>query len=156
MGVWRSSSRSTVEELKEEVLPRWRDIGVHQHQALAYPGIDDDHSALWDTLSVWADRADNPSAWGQRIVDLARKGPRNLEPYERGQVASLVRTKVGAELFADADPPPPGEWLCVFDRNFRYGEVGIQSDDSQPTFDPLIEYSLDDDPSSATREWESD
>ena len=131
---------------EEEVLPRWRDIGVHQHQALAYPGIDDDHSALWDTLSAWADRADDPSVWRQRIVDLARTGPRNLEPYERGQVASLVRTEVGAKLFADADPPPPGEWLCVFDRNFRYGEVGIQSDDSQPAFDPLIEYSLDDDP----------
>ncbi len=127
---------------KEEVQLRWRDIGVHQ--ALAYPG--NDHSALWDTLSAWADRADDPLAWRQQIVDLARKGPRNLEPYERGQVASLVRTDVGAKLFADADPPPPGEWLCVFDHNFRYGEVGIQSDDSQPAFDPFTEYSLDDDP----------
>ena len=127
---------------KEEVQLRWRDIGVHQ--ALAYPG--NDHSALWDTLSAWADRADDPLAWRQQIVDLARKRPRNLEPYERGQVASLVRTDVGAKLFADADPPPPGEWLCVFDHNFRYGEVGIQSDDSQPAFDPFTEYSLDDDP----------
>ena len=123
--------------------PRWRDSGV---QALPYPKIGDDHSALWDTLSAWADRADDHLAWRQRIVDLARKGPRNLEPYERGQVASLVRTDVGAKLFADADPPPPGEWLCVFDHNFRYGEVGTQSDDSQPAFDPFTEYSLDDDP----------
>ena len=128
---------------EEEVQPRWRDSGV---RVLAYPATDDSHSALWDTLSAWADRADDPLAWRQRIVDLARKGPRNLEPYERGQVASLVRTEVGTKLFADADPPPPGEWLCVFDRNFRYGEVGIQSDDSQPAFDPFIEYSLDDDP----------
>ena len=128
---------------KEEVLPRWRDSGV---QALPYSGIGNDHSALWDTLSEWAERADDPSAWRQRVVDLARRGPRNLEPYERGQVASLVRTDVGAKLFADADPPPPGEWLCVFDHNFRYGEVGIQSDDSQPAFDPFTEYSLDDDP----------
>ena len=128
---------------EEEVLPRWRDSGV---RALAYPATDDSHSALWDTLSAWADRADDPLAWRQQIVDLARKGPRNLEPYERGQVASLVRTDVGAKLFADADPPPPGEWLCVFDHNFRYGEVGTQSDDSQPAFDPFTEYSLDDDP----------
>ena len=128
---------------EEEVQPRWRDSGV---QALAYPATDDSHSALWDTLSAWAERADDPLAWRQRIVDLARKGPRNLEPYERGQVASLVRTDVGAKLFADADPPLPGEWLCVFDRNFRYGEVGIQSDDSQPAFDPFTEYGLDDDP----------
>ena len=129
---------------EEEVQPSWRDIGVHQ--ALAYPRIGNDHSALWDTLSAWADRADDPSAWRQRVVDLARKGPRNLEPYERGQVASLVRTDVGAKLFANADPPPPGEWLCVFDRNFRYGEIETPIDDSQPTFDPLIEYGLDDDP----------
>ena len=139
---------------KEEVQLRWRDIGVHQ--ALAYPGIGNDHSALWDTLSAWADRADDPSAWRQRIVDLARKGPRNLEPYERGQVASLVRTDVGAKLFADTDPPPPGEWLCVFDCNFRYGKVETPLDDSQPTFDPLIEYGLDDDPPRPpeTRNWQ--
>ena len=76
---------------EEEVLPRWRDSGV---QALPYSGIGDDHSALWDTLSEWAERADDPLAWRQRIVDLARKGPRNLEPYERGQVASLVRSRL--------------------------------------------------------------
>ena len=135
---------------EEEVQPRWRDSGV---RVLAYPATDDSHSALWDTLSAWADRADDPLAWRQRIVDLARKGPRNLEPYERGQVASLVRTDVGAKLFANADPPPPGEWLCVFDRNFRYGEVGIQSDDSQPAFDPFTEYSLDDDPPRPPENW---
>lgn len=127
----------------EEVQSRWRDSGV---QALPYSGIGNDHSALWDTLSEWAERADDPSAWRQRVVDLARRGPRDLEPYERGQVASLVRTDVGAKLFADADPPPPGEWLCVFDRNFRYGKAETPLDDSQPTFDPLIEYGLDDDP----------
>ena len=135
---------------EEEVQPRWRDSGV---RALAYPATDDSHSALWDTLSAWANRADDPLAWRQRIVDLARKGPRNLEPYERGQVASLVRTDVGAKLFADADPLPPGEWLCVFDRNFRYGEVGIQSDDSQPAFDPFTEYSLDADPPRPPENW---
>ena len=138
---------------EEEVQLRWRDSGV---RVLTYPATDASHSALWDTLSAWADRADDPLAWRQRVVGLARKGPRNLEPYERGQVASLVRTDVGAKLFADADPPPPGEWLCVFDRNFRYGESETPLDDSQPTFDPLIEYGLDDDPPRPpeTRNWQ--
>ena len=138
---------------EEEVLPRWRDSGV---QALPYSGIGDDHSALWDTLSAWADRADDPSAWRQLIVNLVRKGPRNIEPYERGQVASLVRTDVGAKLFAGAEPPPSGEWLCVFDRNFRYGEIETPIGDSQPTFDPLTEYGLDDDPPRPpeTRNWQ--
>ena len=136
---------------KEEVQLRWRAIGVQQ--ALAYPGIGNDHSALWDTLSAWAERTDDPSAWRQRVVDLARKGPRNLEPYKRGQVASLVRTDVGAKLFADADPPPPGEWLCVFDRDVRYEKVRNQSNDPQPAFDPFIEYSLDDDSPRPPENW---
>ena len=63
---------------------------------------------------------------------------------------------MGAKLFASADPPPPGEWLCVFDRNFRYGKAETPLDDSQPTFDPLIEYGLDDDPPRPpeTRNWQ--
>ncbi len=128
---------------EEEVQQRWQDSGI---RALAYSATDDAHSALWNTLSVWADRADNPLAWRQRIVDLARREPRSLTPYERGQVASLVRTDVGAKLFANADPSPLGEWLCVFDRNIRYGAVGRSFDDSEPAFDPFVEYRLDDDP----------
>ncbi len=135
---------------EEEVQQRWRDSGV---RALAYPATDDTHSALWNTLSAWAGRADDPPAWQQRVIDLARRGPRNLAPHERGQVASLVRTDVGAKLFADADPPPPGEWLCVFDRHVRYGPVGRSFDDSQPDFDPLDEYSLDDDPPRPPSDW---
>ena len=128
---------------EEEVQQRWRDSGV---RALAYPVTDDAHSALWNTLSAWANRADNPLVWWKRVIDLAKRGPRNLAPHERGQVASLVRTDAGTKLLADADPPPPGEWLCVFDRNVRYGPVGHSFDASQPNFDPLVEYRLDDDP----------
>ena len=128
---------------EEEVQQRWRDSGV---RALAYFGTENDHSSLWNTLSAWADRADDPLAWRQRVIDLARRGPRNLAPYERGQVASLVRTDMGAKLFADANSPSPDEWLCVFDRNVRYGVVGRSFDGSEPDFDPLIEYGLDDDP----------
>ena len=131
---------------EEEVRQRWRDSGV---RALAYPATDDAHSALWNTLSAWADRADDPLAWRQRIVNLAHRGPRNLAPHERGQVASLVRTDMGAKLFADANSPPSGEWLCVFDRNVRYEPVGHSFDDSESDFDPLVEYRLDDDPPSS-------
>ena len=99
---------------EEEVLPRWRDIGVHQHQALAYPGIDDDHSALWDTLSAWADRADDPSVWRQRIVDLARTGPRNLEPYEResGHVARQNQSWCGSCLRTPIHHRPANGCVC--------------------------------------------
>ena len=129
---------------EEEVQARWRDSGVHH--VLAYPATDCFHSKLWDTLSAWADRADDPDAWRERIVSLAMKGPRDLAAYERGQVASLVRTNTGSKQFANADTPPPGEWLCVFDRYVRYGSVASNFDDSLPPFDPLTAYGLDDDP----------
>ena len=135
---------------EEEVQSRWRDSGV---RALAYPAEGENHSTLWETLSAWADRADNPAEWRRRIVDLARKGPRRLAPHERGQVASLVRTDVGAKLFADADPAPTAEWLCVFDRNVRCGKSGLSFDEFQPTFNPHHEYGLDDDPLPPTRDW---
>ena len=128
---------------EEEAQARWRDSGVH---VLAYPATDCFHSKLWDTLSAWADRADDPEAWQERIVSLAMKGPRDLAAYERGQVASLVRTNTGSKLFAIADNPPPGEWLCVFDHFVRYGSVGESFDESSPPFDPLANYGLDDDP----------
>ena len=101
---------------EEEVRANWRDSIV---RVIAYPETER-HSALWDTLDAWADRADDPSTWRRGIVELAQRGPRNLEMHERGQVASLVRTVEGAKQFADADPPPPGEWLCVFDSAVRY------------------------------------
>ena len=129
--------------IEEEVKQRWRDKGV---DVLAYPAVNHDHSALWNTLSAWAGRADDHLAWRRKVVDLARRSPRSLAPHERGQVASLVKTDIGARLFADADPPPSGEWLCVFDHHVRYGDIGRDLTGSQPAFDPLVEYGLDDDP----------
>ncbi len=120
---------------QEEVRQRWQDSGVIP---LAYVKTDEEHSALWNTLNAWAEQADDPTAWRQKLVDLAEKGPRALTPEERGQVASILRTEIGANLFADADPPPPGEWLCVLDSRIRYGEASSE-------FDPLATFGLDDD-----------
>ncbi len=126
-----------------EVEQNWRGTGV---RVLSYSQTDTSHSALWTTLDAWADRAEDANAWRERIVKLSLKGPRSLTPVERGQVASLVRTETGAKLFAYSDPLPPAEWLCVFDRNVRYGEVVWGRSGSEPDFDPLVVYRLDDDP----------
>jgi SIR2-like domain len=127
---------------EEQVHEKWSGRGV---RALAYQKTDAGHSALWHTLRAWADRADDPDNWRRSVIDLARKGPRGLAAYERGQVASLVRTAIGAKLFADSDPPPPAEWLCVFDVAVRFGkpERRIGQNDE---LDPLSVYGLDDDP----------
>jgi SIR2-like domain len=125
----------------EAVQERWRDRGV---RALAYPDVDPQHSALWDTLRAWAERADDPDNWHRRVVELAQQRPTTLQFHQRGHVASLIRRDAGAKLFADADPPPPAEWLCVFDSQVRYAEPQqLYGEDKE--FDPLDHYGLDDD-----------
>jgi hypothetical protein len=126
----------------DEVVDRWRSLGV---QALPYPAPQDrQHAALWNTLGAWAVRADDPDEWRRSIVALAQRGPTQLEPFERGQVAALARTSDGAAAFATATSPPSAEWLCVFDRHVRYAQPqrGFGQDDPEP----LSFYGLDDDP----------
>ncbi|MFN4310076.1 MAG: SIR2 family protein [Ferrovibrio sp.] len=125
-----------------EVSARWRDRGV---TPLAYPRSDKAHSALWNTLRAWADRADDYEGWCQSVIQIAGRGPRNLLPHERGQVVSLIRSPAGARLFANSEPIPPADWLCVFDRLVRYQEPLKPILDKQG-FDPLVAYGLDDDP----------
>lgn len=126
----------------DEVLERWRHRGVHP---LPYSKSDSSHASLWKTLHAWADRADDPDSWRKNIIDMARAGPKNLQPCQRGQVVSIIRTVAGATLFADANPSPPGEWLCVFDRNVRFAKPG-KGFGENVDFDPLTQYGLDDDP----------
>jgi hypothetical protein len=127
---------------EHDVHDRWRDRGV---RPLAYAKSGLSHSALWKTLTAWADRAEDPERWRRSIIDLARHGPTELQPYQRGQVCSLVRSLPGAKLLADADPPPPAKWLCVFDRYVRYAEPRKSIGEAE-SYDPLTEYGLDDDP----------
>lgn len=134
-----------------EVSSRWRDRGV---TALAYPDSPA-HSALWNTLRAWADRSDNPEKWRNSILDLASKNPRQLCPHERGQVVSLVRTAEGARLFAEATLVPPAEWVCVFDRNVRYG-APQEGYGEEEAIDPIQLYGIDDDPPRPKDEGESD
>lgn len=126
-----------------EVAARWRDKGI---TAIAYTA-EESHRALWDTLEAWAGRARAPEHWRQSVINLARKGPEGLQPYERGQVAHLISTLEGVRQFSEADPPPPAEWLCVFDPLRRYAKPGyIRTCDSQDRYvDPFDLYSLDSD-----------
>ena len=136
---------------EEQVEARWRDRGV---RALSYDNLDDSHSALWDSLRAWASRADDPDAWRRAIVALAQAKPRDLQPHERGQIASLVKSDRGAKLFSEATPPPPAEWLCVFDRWLRYGNP-VPGPGAESEVLPLSAFSLDDDPPrAADKPWQ--
>jgi hypothetical protein len=123
----------------------WRERGV---TAISYDPADH-HRHLWETIDGWAERARDPVAWRHRVVSLARTPPERLKPFERGQVAALCSSSEGALAFASAAPPPPAEWLCVFDAMCRYWKPGrsIGYDETlTPEIDPLQTYGLDDDP----------
>ena len=128
-----------------EIEEQWRDKGV---TPIAYAPLDKDHSGLWDTLSQWGSTSVDPETWNSKVVALAQKCPSELKPYERGQVVNLISSKAGAKLFLETSPPPPAEWLCVFDRKARYFETSEELfvRDS-PGTDLHTLFGLDDDPS---------
>lgn len=123
----------------EDIEVKWRDQGINP---IAYNEYDD----LWKTLEAWASRVDDPRAWRIGVVTMANRNPRDLRPFERGQVAHLVRSTPGARLFAQSEPSPPAEWLCVFDANCRAPIKIWNFEENRRKSDPFEHYRLDDDP----------
>lgn len=124
--------------LPEEVEAKWRDRGV---TAIAYP----DHLALWKTMESWANRADDPRAWRASIIAKSQQNPKELAPHERGQVAHVLRSTPGSRLFAEANPAPHAEWICVMDAHVRSAKESNMRGDNEESFDPKAAYGLDDD-----------
>ena len=135
----RSNLYAFEKGLPEEIEAKWRDRGV---SAIAY----EDHDCLWKSLEAWAERADDPRRWRSRIVELAMNSPSQTASHERGQVAHLVRSTPGARLFANTEPAPRAEWLCVFDAWCRAAKKIREYGEDAESFDPLEVYGLDDDP----------
>lgn len=122
----------------EEIEAKWRDRGV---TAIAYQ----DHGHLWQTMEAWADRADDPRAWRSRVVASAERDPKEISPHERGQVAHVLRSVPGAKAFADAEPSPHPEWVCVLDAFVRNAKKSSGYGEDAEEFDPVQAYGLDDD-----------
>ena len=115
----------------------WRHKGV---TAIPFQGFPN----LWQTLGLWAERARDPTAWRAGLARKAEKGPRELQPFERGQVAHLVSSAAGAALFANHEPPAPAEWLCAFDPLVRFDRRRpLGWGDPEDRFDPFQAYHLD-------------
>ncbi|MEQ9865375.1 SIR2 family protein [Pectobacterium aroidearum] len=128
--------------LAEDIEAKWRDKGV---TAIAYS----DHPVLWKSLEAWAERADDPRRWRASVIAKSQQDPKALAPYERGQVAHILRTVQGAKLFSEAIPHPHPEWLCVMDANIRSAKQKKRyyelNDSNTETFNPQEVYGLDDD-----------
>lgn len=128
----------------EDDVNSWKSKGV---EAITYAETEL-HEALWNTLSSWANRARNPEMWRQEIARMAQNRPETLKPFERSQIAHLVSTLEGAKIFADIEPPPSPEWLCVFDKKIRYGNPAkVRREDLTlgERVDPFHRFQLDTD-----------
>lgn len=127
----------------DEATAKWGHRGV---KAISY-AEDSDHTALWDTLEAWAQRARAPDKWYAEVINKAKQGPQSLLPHERGQVAHIVSTVEGVRKFSEGEEPPPAEWLCVFDSYRRYGEPGRLGSwlQERPYVDPFDLYRIDSD-----------
>lgn len=124
-----------------EVIGKWSGLGV---RGLACPSYD----VLWETISKWAGAVTAPNLWDQQIHGLCQKLPQNLSAFERGQVASFVATRSGAEKFRQFNPVPKADWMCVFDRGIRLADpqtVTLKSG-QEIDLDRLDYYGIDRDP----------
>jgi hypothetical protein len=122
----------------EDVRAKWSELGI--------VGIGfTEFSHLWNSLEAWASRSRDRNAWAAHVLSLARTSPRTLLPFQRGQVAALVATSDGAKSFSEASPPPPSEWLFVFDKGIRYAKIERARPQGHDV-DLHANYGLDDDP----------
>lgn len=96
----------------EEVRHNWQHRGVNGIAFETFP-------ALWTSLKTWATYSEEPKYWQRNVIDMAQQRPVVLKPYQRGQVAFTISTVEGAKMFSEKTPPPPAEWLCVFDSEIR-------------------------------------
>lgn len=125
-----------------DAIARWSHKGI---RAIPYKD-GNEHNALWDSLCEWSERAKNPQHWYEAVLEKARLGPSSLRPHERGQIAHMLSNTEGAKIFAKSDPPPPAEWLCVFDYKKRLEKPGqTGSYDARELFIPFDHYGLDSD-----------
>lgn len=128
----------------ETAAAKWAHKGV---KAISYQsGLD--HHRLWQSIYAWADRAKNEHGWREQTVKLALNEPDNLSAVERGQVAHLVSSTLGAKMFAelqDEGTRPPATWLGVFDPAIRYAPPRNWSVDflNLEWVDPFVKYCLD-------------
>ncbi|MGL5448051.1 MAG: SIR2 family protein [Rhabdaerophilum sp.] len=127
----------------DDAVARWLHKGV---EAIPY-SEENKHAALWQSLEAWAARARDPDAWYEAVIEVSKKGPAVLQPYERGQVAHVVSTYDGVKRFCIGETLPPAEWVCVFDRYRRFAKPGYTGSfgDKGTYTDPFDLYGLDSD-----------
>lgn len=103
------------------------------------------HSDLWETIKEWAKYTGNEQKWDEYIKQLAQQSPKNLAPFERGIIANYISTIDGAYKFMEFNPTPCSEWIYVFDKTIRLGDINKieTSDGKKIAIDPIDLYGTD-------------
>ncbi|WP_343578982.1 SIR2 family protein [Acinetobacter sp.] len=125
-----------------KISQKWSQLGA---TGISYPN----HPDLWDTITEWAKYSGEEDKWNNYILGLSKKSPKELEAFERGQVANFISTIKGAQKFQQFNPLPKAEWIYVFDKYIRLGDSQIlKNENGQETvIDPIELYGTDIDPS---------
>ncbi|ALD01654.1 hypothetical protein AMQ28_04335 [Acinetobacter sp. TTH0-4] len=120
---------------------KWAQLGAI---GISYPNHDD----LWDTITEWAKYAGDDDKWNTHIFEFSQKSPKDLEAFERGQVANFISTFKGAQKFQLFNPPASAEWIYVFDKYVRLGGPKNVKDEDGHKYqvDPIDLYCIDTDP----------
>lgn len=121
---------------------KWSQLGA---TGISYP----DHNDLWDTVAEWAKYAGDEKKWDKYINQLSQQSPKDLEPFERGIITNYISTVDGAYKFMGLRPTPCSEWIYVFDKKIRLGQVEEIKNTSgeKLAIDPIDLYGTDTDPS---------
>jgi len=128
---------------EEELKSAWREKGV---ASIGYDANGNDHTALWDGLELWADRAREPRAWMEQTARLAQSPPENLQPWQRSLIVHLAKSPEGMGYFCRQEPAPSADWIRVFDSYERYRELRRSlTDDDELARDPFTLYRLAED-----------
>lgn len=108
-----------------------------------------DHNDLWNTVTEWAKYAGDEQTWDKYINQLSQQSPKDLEPFERGIITNYISTVDGAYKFMGLSPTPCSEWIYVFDKKIRLGQVEeIKNTNGEKlVIDPIDLYRTDTDPS---------
>lgn len=124
-----------------QIEKKWSQLGAI---GISYPNHDD----LWDSITEWAKYTGDHDKWESHISELSKRSPKELEAFERGQVTSFIATEDGASKFSKFEPFPNSEWLYVFDKDIRLGQIKeFKKDDGEKfEIDPIDLYCTDTDP----------
>ncbi|KAB1082137.1 hypothetical protein F4V91_32950 [Neorhizobium galegae] len=120
----------------------WENKGV---RAMAYDPLNG-HEALWSTLEAWGQRAKDVDGWHEGVLRNAARGPENLLPHERGQVAHILSSVEGVRRLTHLTGGGiPASWIRVIDPKERYGQPETDTNASKEPLDPFERFGLDTD-----------